>query len=124
VVSGVKAETTCFNIPPYMMNPWKETGAFNAMFADEVMIKHDGVSNTVRACTFPPDRVDPFSEADAESSLLKLTMVIRARGCDAWNFDTPPQIGDYAMTVDGKQWKITDVVFFDDNYTIEARSVD
>lgn len=107
-----------------MKNPWKEVGAFNAMFTDNIMVTHDGVQSTICACVFPPDRVDPFSEADAETGMLKMQMVIRAKGEDAWNFETPPQIGDEVMTPDAKKWRMSDVVFFDDSYTIEARSAD
>ncbi len=94
------------------------------MFTDEVMVTHQDVSSTVCACVFPPERVDPFSEADADSSLLKISLVIRARGDGAWNFDTPPQIGDTVVTVDTKKWRMTEVLFFDDSYSIEARSID
>ena len=53
-------------------NPWKVRIAFDPMYADEVMIAHSGVSGTFKACVFPPERVDPFSEADATSGLLKM----------------------------------------------------
>lgn len=94
------------------------------MYADEIMLTHNGVSGTFSACVFPPERVDPFSESDAVSGLLKMQFILRKTGEGAWNRETPPQIGDYAQTADAKKWRITDVVFFDDGYTIDARSVD
>lgn len=105
-------------------NPWQVQTAFDFMYTDEVMVSHSGVSGTFKACAFPPERVDPFSEADATSGLLKMQLQIRKFGDGAWNFETAPQIGDVVTTVDTKQWRITDVVYFDDCYTIEARSID
>jgi len=75
-------------------NPWKSQTAFDCMYTDEVMVTHSNVSGTFKACAFPPERVDPFAEADATSGLLKVQFQIRKYGDGAWNFETPPQIGD------------------------------
>ena len=48
------------------------------------------VSGTFNACVYPPERVDPFVDADATSSLLKICLIIRKMGEGSWNLDTPP----------------------------------
>jgi len=110
-----------------MRDLWDVTDAFDAMFCDTVEmcgVRPGGRSFRLllRACVYPPQKEQPFSDTDADTAVEVLPLMVLKTGVDGWTLRSPPQIGDGIRLKCGSRWKVSSVTESDGWYQLEARS--
>lgn len=113
-----------------MSNPFEDTDeAFVPMFLDTVEMsgtRKNGVTfrTSMKACVFPPERCEPFSDTQEDSKLMRVSAYVRkaGRGHDGWGMAFAPQTGDTLRLTDGTDWKLCLVREAQDWYEVEGRN--
>lgn len=101
-------------------NPWNEFDAFKPMFCDIIGYINRECRTSLKAAVFPLAEIEPFSEVDIDTEIMKMNVLI---DYDDWKFTNKPMIGDTVELSDGTKFKVASVTETQNWYDLTTRSI-